>query len=335
MKKNGSLLVIMMWILALLVLFALGLGQRTALNLRIAKNQRDRLISASIARSGAQYAMAILDNDLLDAQTANFDSLESCGVNLKNRTAQEVFTPAPKSLVGGFTKTWDEKKMSFKIGGSILSNAFNYGPTDEERRININGYAGIDKNMLIAELLKLKNIEEADELAAFVGDWVVKNTQLCVPEELQGVFEYYYVLKNTTPQEARSKARSVYLNIKDEITLFGAKLNMNTVSLDALRAISRVIASANGKNAQKADALAGDLLNTRNQGVLTGTDSLNNAYLGADDEEKEIFAILKNYLCVASNFFRIESLADVAGTKRSVIVIYDRTLKSIVYRREI
>ena len=324
MKKKGSLLIIMLWILALLVLFALSLGQRTALSLRIAKNQRDRLIAASITRSGVQYVIAILNNDLLDAETAVFDSLKSCGINLKGRLVQEVFT-----------KTWDEKKASFKIGDILGSEVFVYGPTDEERRININGYAGIDKKVFIAELFKLKNVDNAQDLAAWVSDWVNKNKQLSVPEELQGIFEYYYVLKNITSQEARLKARSAYLNIQDSITLFGEKLNINTASGDALRILSRVVASANGKNAQKADALAGDLLNARNQRLFINLDALNNAYLGSDNEEKEIFMILRNYLCVASNFFRIKSLADVAGLKRSVTVIYDRKQKSIVYRYEI
>lgn len=324
MKRKGSLLVIMLWILALLVLFALSLGQRTALSLRIAKNQRDRLIAASIARSGVQYAMAILDNDLLDVDTESFDSLESCGVNLKGRPAQEVFT-----------KTWDGKKASFKIGDIIGSEVFVYGPTDEERRININGYVGIDKKIFITGLLKLKNVDNAEDLASWVSDWVNKNKRLSVLEELQGIFEYYYVLQNVTPQEARLKAQSVYLNIQDSITLFGEKLNINTASSDVLRILSRVVASANGKNAQKADALAEGLLNARNQRLFINLDALNNAYLGSDNEEKEIFMILRNYLCVASNFFRIKSLADVAGLKRSVTVIYDRKQKSIVYRYEI
>ena len=326
MKKNGSVLVIVLWVLALLVLFALGLGHRTAISLRITKNQRDRLVAASIARSGVQYVIAILNNGFPDAKPEVFDTLESCGVNLKGRSAQEVFT-----------KVWDGGRVNLKIGYTIFPDASGYGTTDEERRININGFAGIDKNILLVELFKAKDVADAEALASWISVWVVNNNaQLLVPEELQGLFEYYYVSKNTAPEEAHRKARAAYINIQDYITVFGEnKLNINTVSLDALRILCRAIASANGKKAQKADALAGDILNVRNQGVFTSADALSNAYSGTDNEERDIFAILKNYLCVTSNFFRIESLADVGGAKKFLTVIYDRKQGSIVYRHEI
>ena len=325
MKRNGSVLVITLWVLTLLVLFALGLGHRAAISLRITKNQRDRLIAASVARSGVQYAVAILNNDFLDTETTFFDSLASCGVNLKGRSTEEVFT-----------KIWNGEKSSFKIGYTVSPDISGYGCTDEERRININGLTGIDENILVTQLLKIKNVPDAEDLASWVSAWVANNKQLVVPEELQSIFAYYYVTRNTAPEEARRKARDAYVNIQDYITVFGDnKLNINTVSFDVLRVLSRAIALVNGKNAGKADALAGDILDARNQRVFTNLDALSNAYTGSDVDEKEIFAVLKNYLCIASNFFRIESLADVEGAKKSLTVIYDRKQKSIVYRYEI
>jgi len=325
MRKNGSVLVILLWILALLVLFTLGMGQRAAVSLRIAKGQRDRLIAETAARSGTQYAIVLLKKDLLDSESAGFDSLESCGMNLKGQEAEAVFT-----------QSWPERRSSFKIIHGVAPDILGYGPTDEEGRISLNGLAGIEKNVLFTELFKVKNIPDAEELASWSASWITQNKPLVVPEEMQAIFELYYLTKNNLPEESRKKAQDAYASIQDTVTVFGEnKLNINTVSIDALRSLFRAIALANNKSVSKAEALAQDLVEARNQKVFTTADDLGSAIPDSDHEEKEILELSKIYLCAVSNFFRIESLGESEGAKKIITVIYDRRQKKIVYRYEI
>ncbi|MBI5144843.1 MAG: hypothetical protein HZA27_01505, partial [Candidatus Omnitrophica bacterium] len=51
MVKKGSVLIISLWILAILVVFAVSLAQRAAASLRLARYQRDGLKAYLLAKA--------------------------------------------------------------------------------------------------------------------------------------------------------------------------------------------------------------------------------------------------------------------------------------------
>jgi len=73
--NKGSILMIAMWVMAILVIFTLGLGHRASINLRLAKYQKDRLKAAYLAKAGISKAIAILQEDKNTPQTSGYDSL--------------------------------------------------------------------------------------------------------------------------------------------------------------------------------------------------------------------------------------------------------------------
>ena len=60
MNKKASILMINLWILALLVIFAIGLGHRASINLRLLRYQRDALKASLFANAGINKAVMLL-----------------------------------------------------------------------------------------------------------------------------------------------------------------------------------------------------------------------------------------------------------------------------------
>ena len=72
MNKKGSILMITLWILALLVIFTLSLGQRSLINLKLMRYQRDSLKAYYLAKSGINKAIDVLGKD----ENKDYDSLD-------------------------------------------------------------------------------------------------------------------------------------------------------------------------------------------------------------------------------------------------------------------
>ena len=133
MYKRGSVLIIALWILTILVIFAVTIGHRASLNLKLARFQRDSLKANFLTQSDINKAIAVLEND-----GNEFDALN---------------------------EEWSAGKDA--SGLDILKNVT---ITDEERLLNINGTNETDKNRLFA-LLNLLNVQDALEIAILITDW--------------------------------------------------------------------------------------------------------------------------------------------------------------------
>jgi len=57
-SNDGSILMVVLWILAFLVLLGLGLGYSTSIDQRLVSYQRDRLIALYLAKAGYFRALA-------------------------------------------------------------------------------------------------------------------------------------------------------------------------------------------------------------------------------------------------------------------------------------
>ncbi len=169
--RKGSVLMISLWILVILVIFAFSLGYRASMSLKLARYQRDMLKADYLGRAGVNKALSVLKEDAADSNTGGYDTREECGVNLKGKEAKEIFS---LSLKDG-----DE---SFDIGCNDSSQDFIYGMRDEESKININQTTPFCKKMVFS-LLDSKEIEYPAELADALMDWISPGSQIDIAKK--------------------------------------------------------------------------------------------------------------------------------------------------------
>jgi competence ComEA-like helix-hairpin-helix protein len=147
MKRRGSILVGLLWCLALLSVLVIGLLHSAHLDLRVAKNQGDQIQAHYLALAGIEKAKALIYHDAVDRKRAAknhngamYDSAQDFRDVSLGRGQFRVFRQGDR----------DE-------GGKIL-----YGIADEESRLNVNRASADD-------LGKLYGMRP--EIAAAIMDW--------------------------------------------------------------------------------------------------------------------------------------------------------------------
>lgn len=315
MGKKGSVLMISLWIMAILAVFAIGMAQRAMMSLRIVKYQKEGLSSSYAARSGIMRAIAEIKRD-----TNSFDSLAEPWSTGKDTNGVAIFEDMPLTQESPV-------KFSVKV-------------TDEESKININTAA----RDTLKELLAYRGIENPDKLADLICDWidpdttpsgsepedsVFKNAPLVAPEELLLVFEYFYS-QALAPEESRQKAQETYSSIKDLISLWAQAPNVNTVSADTLNIIMYSFAASADKGL--VPAFSSNIIGTReNLSDKAFTDI--SAITLSDPQYSGLLDILKNQFGIKSNFFKTESNGYTGNITKTAAAVYDKTAGKIIYRR--
>jgi general secretion pathway protein K len=204
-RSDGSVLIQVLWTLAILVLLALALGYTTALEQRLVSYQRDRLTALYLAKAGYQRALVELERDPL-AQADSF--LDSWAHN------PEAFRDAPLGP-GSFT-------VSYALPGPDRSAGVVYGVVDEDRKININTAPK-------AILARLPGMTEG--LADAVLDWREGHASLVVTEDRPfKVLEELWRVEGMNP-EAR-QALQPFVTVYSD-----GKVNLNTAGEEVLTAV--------------------------------------------------------------------------------------------------
>lgn len=325
---------ISLWILSLLVIFAIGIGHRASINLKLARYQRERLKAELLANDGIKKAVLLLNEDGNNEETKNYDTLDKCGVILKDE----------QTLENIFTQEWNNGSENFKVGYNAPDTNFIYGLRDEERYININGFSSADSifnQAVLKELFKviLDNDTDAQELADIVIDWISNSSQIAfakkepfkTTEELLPVLEYFYqTIKRDSEIEARKEARLLFTQIKDLITADNnSTINLNTVSYDCLR----ILASALKENETNINAFIADMRYFRegNNKHFTAADI--ETSLSTDLGLNEISQrIIKQFISLKiasanSEYFRIESTGNAGRVNKKITAVYVRKEK--------
>ncbi|MFH1857572.1 MAG: hypothetical protein ABH845_01525 [Candidatus Omnitrophota bacterium] len=219
-KVKASVLIVTLWVLAILLLLAVGLAYRVGLDLHMTRYARDQMKAYYAAKAALAQAMVLLEED--SASTA----------------------------VDTFQEAWSEAESLFKAGEvgdgvfsvyyTVTDEAGNeskrYGMQDEESRLPL--------NRVSAEVLqRVPGLEEDQAVAirAWRGD---KNFS---PEQL--VIEDHYYETLVTPYSRKGKpfetleelllVRGItpahYEEFRQFFTVYGSgKVNLNTVSAEAL-----------------------------------------------------------------------------------------------------
>ncbi|MFB3107794.1 MAG: PilX N-terminal domain-containing pilus assembly protein, partial [Candidatus Binatia bacterium] len=152
-KSNvGSILMVVLWILAFLVLLGIGLGYSTSIDQRLVSYQRDRLMALYLAKAGYFRASVEIEKDL----TPKLDSyLDSWAHN------PELFQEARLG------------EGTFTVGYPVLtedgSEEVVYGVMDEDRKVNVNFASQ-------AVLLRLPGM--TDEIVDAVLEWRAEHKKL-------------------------------------------------------------------------------------------------------------------------------------------------------------
>jgi Tfp pilus assembly protein PilX len=204
-RSDGSILIQVLWTLAILVLLSLSLGYTTALEQRLVSYQRDRLTALYLAKAGYQRALVELERD----PPAQADSyLDSWAHN------PETFREASLGP-GSFT-------VSYPVPGPDGSADVAYGVVDEDRKININTAPK-------AILARLPGMTE--DLADALLDWRARRTSLVVIEDRPfKVLEELWLVERMSPE--------VRQGLQPFVTVYSdGKVNLNTAPEAVLTAV--------------------------------------------------------------------------------------------------
>ncbi len=331
-KKNGLILVVTLWILLILSLFALGMSRAVKLDLLLSGYGADKLKSYYLAKAAIAVSLAQIDKDSLDNQTKDYDSAYECGVKLEpGKTPQDIFGDIAAGE-GYFTVSFflpqAEDKPTLKI----------YGLEDEEKRINLNGINSINHKALKHLLIILgEDSDAAKTIASSVVDWrdsdsAVFNPPFGAEDAYYMSLEPAYHCQNANFQSAeelmlvRGMTKQVFDKIKAHISVFpleanGLKVNVNTAGETVLNAlINAGMEYANEDNLSVGVNLLQKIIDHRNGDdniVATEDDRLvKTNELNLNPDEFALFNYLNNnYFIPKSEYFRINAQGEYKDRK--------------------
>ena len=153
-NSSGTILIVTLWMLVILTVFAIALGQRVSLEAKLVEYQRDKLRAMELAKAAIERAIyEKLNYEKLDEAVDGVDALNEPWAN--NETAFKDIELGDQAFGGRFT-------VSYSIGGQRL-----YGLQDEQGKININK---VDEAVLL-KLLENREVENAERLAHSIAVW--------------------------------------------------------------------------------------------------------------------------------------------------------------------
>jgi len=313
MQKKASILLVGMWVLAMLVVFALSLGFRSRTALKISNYQRSSLNAYFVLTAGLNRAIyeIMQDTNGYDALCENWSDDE------------EIFSRISPS---------GEKKEFCTISYQNNEGKNIYGVTDEQSRININKSGP----RVIEEIFNSRGLSaDAKGISALFKEWVspsveaeedkqiFKNGPLLASEELLPLLEYFY--------KDESMARQVYVNIEDLITVYGeGKLNINTASEETLYILCKAYAETE-EEASAATRLAESIVKLREGNSFFNDIASVSLNAGFDAAELSLWSKINASFSVKSNYFRINAQAVSGKASKTARAVFKRDTKEIVY----
>lgn len=315
-KKNAVILILSLWVLTILVIFALGLGNRCSIALKLSRHQRDRLRTSFLINAGINLAI-----NELETNPKEYDSLAENWANNK-----KIFS------VISFEA---DKKEFCKVSYTDSNTNEIFGILDEEGKININNAAPI----LIEEIFISKNTGiDAKGFFLIFNEWInskeetgeekklFKNEPLKTKEELLLVLEYFF--------QDTKKAQETYTQVEGIITVYGdGKVNINTVAKDVLYILAKAFAETDEEK-QAAESLADKIIKLRDEKIFFKNISGLTANLSLETAELSLWNKISAFLIVKSNYFRIETEAFTANANKKVAAVFSQRNRAIVYWHE-
>jgi type II secretory pathway component PulK len=297
-RRKGFFLIFSLWLFLLLSVFCLGLGFKSLLEIRKTKLILNRTRALYLAASGVKLAQNILheDSDAVDYLQEAWAQLGS-----QDQESSPITFSSPKK----------EAILTVTI-------------EDEASRVNINDLAkevigGKEvSDSALKILLEAMYVSEAESKTRYIADYIdnehppqerdidsevnVKNADFSVPEELLSI-------KNIGIDD--------YDNLKDFVTVFTKKVNINTAKQELWEALIYAYVDPFQQEEFKADI---SRVRLGDDGTL-GTDD--DGHFGLEGEPLE--GVLEEIFVTKSNIFRIMSKAEIEGAQKTIICIVDRS----------
>ncbi|MDD4955334.1 MAG: type II secretion system protein GspK [Candidatus Omnitrophica bacterium] len=313
MQKRASILLISSWVLSLLVIFALSLGFRAQIALKLSDYQRDSLSAYFLAKAGINRAIYELSGDL-----NAYDAFsESWADN------EKIF----RKISPGENPKADSSVSYTGADGEKI-----YGAMDEQSKIDINN----SSQKVLEELFNSKGLgDDAKGLSALLREWIssaveteaekkiFKNAPLSSDEELLLVLEYFY--------KDKLRAQEAYKGIENFITVYSdGKININTVQGDILAIFARACAQSEDETAAAA-SLVDKVIKLRQEKRFFKDIRGISFDASFDTSELSLWNKISAFLSVKSNYFKISAHATVKEASKEVNVIFKRDSKEIAY----
>lgn len=310
--ERGSLLLFVVWTVALLSLFAASVASHAAFALGLTERLSDQLRASYAARAAVPYAMLALEDD----QSPQVDG------------TAEPWSDDPRlwdRAVGGGT---------FNVmAGASTDGRIRHGLTDEDRAINLNT-APADVLRRLAQLAAGLREDDAIALAAAIEDWRDENDQP-VQKGAEGIYyrglEDGYDCKNG-PFESleelmlvRGITPELYGYLAPHVTVYGSgKVNVNTADRLVLRALGLSETGVDGAFLYRAGE--DNIVGTSDDRALNSPAALTTEwapYVPAEDLARLTPLLQEGFLDVGSTAFRmeIEARAGSSGMVHAFCVI--------------
>ena len=171
--KKGAILIVTTWILMILTLFAVGVGFRTGLEIKLTGYNLDRIKALYIAKSGIKKAVIEKWKEYIGGKSIGLDAFSEPWAN------NEKYFKNIKTSDGIFTLSYKAHELDRSDREIIL-----YGLQDETARIDINSEKALPilQNLLLNTGLELKRVKE---IMRAIKEWDhIQNSGFSAPEEL-------------------------------------------------------------------------------------------------------------------------------------------------------
>lgn len=345
--QSGVILIVVLWIVAVLSVFILGLGRRASVDLALTQYQREKFKAGHTAIAGIVYAMACIRKDSLAPETRTFDTLYQRGVKLDENQAVEDLFSHVSSGDGYFEiRHWE--------GGEDGAAERVFGFEDEESKINVNLLSPQNYKVLSA-LITYFGFEEdaADVIASAVIDWKDSDDNTFnAPYGAERDFYQHlgpprdcknYPFESVEEMRlVRGMTDEIFKEIKPYITVYPSsgrfQVNLETAPRPVLTALARAVAG-NQTNTEKedADGVVEKILQNRlgeDGRAATADDRIFDInQLSLNTEERIVALMMYQNMARTSDYFRVSvnGFSGPGGPLSKIEAVVSRSNLSILY----
>jgi type II secretory pathway component PulK len=334
MTDTGAVLILALWTLALLSVFALHLGFRVQKKIQVLSRLEHKPKLHSIAEAGIKKARAVFykkddpAKKMAEIKQTRFNNPDDFQ---EQKIGQEIF---------------EVSYLNYDMGAGSPRKM--YGIEDEERKININK---ADKTMLERLIRNVTDLDKSDAntLAKTIIDWREYGRSDIVgffSDEYYDNLEFPYGEKKTDFEILdellliKGMDEEIYNKLKDFMTVYGdGRININTASRPVLKAlglsdslVNKIFVARRGADLLEATLDDAALLEYRSISAKLPEN------LKLKRNELDVLEILFHHgiLGAQSAFFKIRSLARLYNTNKNkvIVCVFNSRNNKIVYWQE-
>lgn len=313
-NESGSILILTLWIIAIVSIFAMAIGYRAMLELRLSGFNIQSAQASALIQAGMIKTTSLLLKDAND-----YDTAYECGMTFDSRHNLE-------SVFGKAANVFSTGHFAVKYG-------------DEEKKLNINidAIPYIDKEGEYRRILSLLSPSLSEELIDALIDWQDPDDEVTGAGGAENAFyqnERGYPCKNSGFESVeelllvKGMTRDIYRDIADYITVYNnGSINLNTASQKAVNAYINTQEDKYGGLVAKLEAYSsGDDLvkGTIDDRPLTSLSDIPAELLAS--EESARLNSLEQYFVFKSDNYRIAVYAEAGRVKKNAVYVVRRDL---------